>query len=140
MLEKEYEKLKEQYNKYIILIKNGNFYLSFNNDAIIINKILKYKIKETKKGIKTGFPILSLNKVLEQLNKLKINYLLLENNEIVLKKKYANNNYDKYINNKYNIISKRIKNIFDILSNNLSNKNIDLIINDIEEILCKIDL
>ena len=50
MLEK-YIKLKEKYPKSVIIIKSGNFYDCINDDAIIINKLFSYKIKELSKYV-----------------------------------------------------------------------------------------
>ena len=62
MLEK-YIKLKEKYPKSVIIIKSGNFYDCINDDAIIINRLLNYKIKELNKYIRVGFPVANINKV-----------------------------------------------------------------------------
>lgn len=53
MLEK-YIKLKEKYPKSVILIKAGNFYDCINDDAIIINNLFNYKIKQLSKYIRLG--------------------------------------------------------------------------------------
>ena len=53
MLEK-YIKLKEKYPKSLIIIKAGNFYDCINDDAIIINNLFNYKIKQLSKYIRLG--------------------------------------------------------------------------------------
>ena len=136
MLEK-YIKLKEKYPKSLIMIKAGNFYDCINDDAIIINKLFNYKIKELNKYIRVGFPINSLNRVRIILTKYEINYITVDNNDITYSK-FSRNNYSKYCSNDYFIIKNKINSINDILSNNILNPNIKDIISNIEGIICKI--
>ena len=44
-MKEKYEMYKRQYNNYVILFKQGNFYLSINDDALILNNLFNYKIK-----------------------------------------------------------------------------------------------
>ena len=44
----QYEKLKKEYPDSLLLFKSGIFYLSFQTDAIILNKIFNYCIIEEK--------------------------------------------------------------------------------------------
>ena len=93
MLEKYY-KYKIDYKNYLILIKCGNFYECINKDALIINKLFKYKVVRLSNNLKAGFPINALDKVLIRLDKEKINYIIIENK--IKKKNFFNNNYLKY--------------------------------------------
>ena len=136
MLEK-YIKLKEKYPKSLIIIKAGNFYDCINDDAIIINKLFNYKIKELNKYIRVGFPINSLNRVRIILTKYEINYITVDNNDITYSK-FMRNNYSKYCSNDYFIIKNKINSINDILSNNILNPNIKDIVSSIEGIICRI--
>ena len=136
MLEK-YIKLKEKYPKSIIIIKSGNFYDCINDDAIIINKLFNYKIKDLSKYIRVGFPLTSLNRVRIILTKYEINYITVDNNDITYSK-FTRNNYSKYINNEYFTIKNKINNINDILNNNILDSGINNIISNIEGIICKI--
>ena len=136
MLEK-YIKLKEKYPKSVIIIKAGNFYDCINDDAIIINKLFNYKIKELSKYIRVGFPKSCLNRVRIILTKYEINYITVDNNDITYSK-FSRNNYSKYCSNDYFIIKNKINNINDILSNNILNPSINNIISNIEGIICKI--
>ena len=67
MLEKYY-KYKIKYNNYILLIKIGNFYEIFDIDSLIMNKIFNYKLKPIKDTFKCGFPISSIDNVIDRLN------------------------------------------------------------------------
>ena len=103
----KYFDLKSKYKNYIVIIKNGIFYNVYGNDAYILNSLFNYKISCYSDNSVVGFPLKSLNKVLNILDKIKINYLVYEN-EIVLKRKFNKNQYN-------NIISEKINNIIDKL-------------------------
>ena len=137
MLKEKYDKYKNIYNKYLIIIKSGNFYICLNEDAIVLNNAFKFKIIESKKFIKCGFPLSSLFKVINRLNDIKINYLIVDN-DITEKEKYTTNNYDKYNTSNNYILLNRIDKIYNILKLNVNNSNINDIINNIENIVCKI--
>ena len=136
MLEK-YIKLKEKYPKSLIMIKAGNFYDCINDDAIIINKLFNYKIREFNKYIIVGFPISSLNRVRKILTKYEINYITVDNNDVTYSR-FMRNNYSKYSSNDYFIVKNKINSINDILSNNILNPNIKDIVSSIEGIICRI--
>ena len=62
--------LKLEYKEYIILFKSGSFYISFDEDSLILNKVFNYKILELKNNIKVGFPLNSLDTVISKLKEL----------------------------------------------------------------------
>ena len=119
------------------MIKAGNFYDCINDDAIIINKLFSYKIKELSKYIRVGFPKSSLNRVRTILTKYEINYITVDNNDVTYSK-FIRNNYSKYSSNDYFIVKNKINSINDILSNNILNPNIKDIVSSIEGIICRI--
>ena len=139
MLKEVYEKSKSTYKNYVVLLKSGNFYISFNKDAIIMNNIFNYQIKQVKDYIKIGFPIISINKIVNELTLRKVNYVIIDT-DIINKKKFSNNSYKKYLLEKenYEILLVRIKKINTILKNSLNNQNIKQVLDDIENVLCKI--
>ena len=49
--------LKNEYKEYVILFKSGNFYISFDEDSTILNKIFGYKIVDLKNNrhVRKGF-------------------------------------------------------------------------------------
>lgn len=111
---------KNNYNNSIVMLKIGNFYEIYAIDAYILSNIFNYKLKNESNNIKVGFPIVSLNKVLNKLNELKINYLIVEKDsvyKIVINKKFKNNKYNFYYKNYDNIkiINKRIDELFSYL-------------------------
>ena len=140
MIQDNYEKLKLQYPKSIIIIKAGNFYECINDDAIIMNNIFKYKIRKFSKYIRLGFPILSLNKVTGILTKLEINYIIVEDGSFK-KEKFKHNNYNEYSDKiiDYKWAEEKIEYINRKLKDNITNSNIVYILNEMEKILCKIN-
>lgn len=114
-----FRQLKLEYKEYVILFKSGNFYLCFDEDATIMNHIFHYKITELKNNIKVGFPISLLDKNIDILSNKRINYIVIENKQIVNSKKFELNNYNQYSSSPFHIISKysRIKNISEKLKN-----------------------
>lgn len=114
-----FRQLKLEYKEYVILFKSGNFYLCIDEDATIMNHIFHYKITELKNNIKVGFPISLLDKNIDILSNKRINYIVIENKQIVNSKKFELNNYNQYSSSPFHIISKysRIKNISEKLKN-----------------------
>ncbi len=139
MLKEQYISLKKEYEHYLILLKSGNFYISLNNDAIIMNNIFEYKILDNNSYIKIGFPITSLNKIITKLDELEINYLIFDK-EILEKIKHSSNRYKNYIiTNNYSVFLNRINKINQILKENINNSNIEKILINIESMLCMIN-
>ena len=64
---------------YVLLVKIGKFYESYNHDAYIISYLFNYKMKTLIDGDKNcGFPTNSLNKVLSMLENKSINYIVVD--------------------------------------------------------------
>lgn len=57
-MQDNYNKLKGKYPKSILLIKDGSFYISMNNDAIIMNILFGYKLKQVIKYYHDEKPVL----------------------------------------------------------------------------------
>lgn len=123
-----FRQLKLDYKECVILFKSGNFYICFDEDAVVLNNIFNYKIIELKNNIKVGFPINLFDKNIDILNSKKINYIIIDNKQIVNSKEFKLNNYTKYSSSPFNIISKysRIKNISEKLKL-ISNEKLDMI-------------
>ena len=116
MLKERYTEYKRTYEKYILLIKSGNFYLGLNDDAVVLSSIFGFKILESKSFIKCGFPLSSLNKVINRLDRLEVNYIIIANG-VVDKGKYKKNSYDKYlVRSNYDGLLDRINRINSFLS------------------------
>ena len=130
----KYNLNKNKYPKYIILIKVGIFYETYNEDAYILNNLFNYKIKEINNNKRLGFPTNSYDKVITKLKEFKINYIIIEDD--ITKKTFKQNNYSNYIPNNLTIEEKinKITNKLNILKNN---PNINTILKNIEKILLK---
>ncbi|MBQ8234301.1 MAG: hypothetical protein IJZ36_01795 [Bacilli bacterium] len=135
-MKNRYEYYKIKYKEYIILIKSGNFYVALQQDAIVLNDIFKYKLNISNNIIKVGFPINTLNKILKTLDNININYIVLDKNILHINKNKTNA-YNKYINNNISNYILRIKNINNILNQNIYN-NIDNVLDNIENIIYNI--
>ena len=128
----KYEELNKEYNDYIVLIKSGIFYITFSNDALIINSITNYLIKNNK----LGFPISSIEKVKEKLNECHINYIIVD--EKNTKFNFEDNKYKDYIKiiNKNEYKNKMKKILFDRIEYliNEDDENYNKIRNFIDEL------
>ena len=103
-----YLELRHKYKDYVIIIKNGSFYNVLGSDCYILEEMFNYKKVKIANSIKVGFPLRSLNKVINKLKYYKINYLIYDKE--LVRKKYKNNNYKNFIkilsiNNRINIIN-----------------------------------
>lgn len=129
--------LKLEYKDYIILIKSGSFYCSFDEDAVVLKKVFNYKINQLKNNIKVGFPISLIEKNTNILKKQKINYVIVEDKKVVKREKFKFNNYSKYIESVFDIISTntRINYIYESLKSMSDKKSIKDKLNRIEEII-----
>lgn len=126
---------KMEYNNYIIMIKSGSFYVSFNEDAIILNKIFGYKIVSLKNNIKVGFPINLRDKNINILENKKINYIIIEDKELSSSIRFKFNNYKKYKENYFDFIN------IDMRINKINKKLKDLSVGDnISNILDKVEM
>ena len=121
--------LKLDYKEYIILFKSGSFYISFDEDSLILNKLFNYKILNLKNNIKVGFSLNSLDVVISKLQQLNINYIIIEDKIIKDKYESENNNFSKYATSVFEVIS--INNRINKLCNKLKNIKDSNIINSI---------
>ena len=72
-----FDDLKGTYLDKIILMKCGNFYLTYDSDAMILSNIFGYK----KANGKVGFPVSILKKVTAWLKEKQISYMVYEGEE-----------------------------------------------------------
>lgn len=136
-----YQEYKEKYPDYIIFMKVGKFYEVYFEDTKLIHILTGYKISKTSNGVEqVGFPTTSLSKVLKEIYKRKINYMLLEKQEeeyqIVEKKRFQKNQYQdlkKEFHTTYQI-QKRIHHIQEILFQHMNDHNINEILTQIENL------
>ena len=133
-----FRQLKLEYSDYVILFKSGNFYISFDEDAVVMKNIFDYKFVELKNSIKVGFPLGSFDKNINKLCILNVNCLFIENRTIIDELAFVHNKYYDYYNSVYNLISSnnRINGICCMLKE-LDDKKKEVIITRIEEMLEK---
>lgn len=131
--------LKLDYKEYVILFKSGSFYISFDEDSIILNKLFNYKIINLKNNIKIGFPLGNIDIVLKKLENLKINYIIIDNKNIINKYENENNVFSNYTSSVYEVINinNRIEKIVDKLKS-IDSDSINGVLNQIEIIVDKI--
>ena len=122
----KYDYYKNNNKNVIIFIKEGVFYKTYNNDAIIMWNLFKYKINNNN----LSFSINTKDKVFNYLNELNIGYLIIGNDNIYVKgndevyilyNKLSNIYYDKY-----NKISKLNELVDNLLNKDINNYEIIL--------------
>ena len=125
----KYLELKKLHNDTLIMIKVGNFYHIYDEDAIIMFYLFKYKISDNK----VGFPVRSLDKVINKLTKNSINYYIDESNS----KCFDNNNYLELLDKSklYYELNLEIDDIYTYLISNIERKYIKRIISKIKDVI-----
>ena len=96
-MKQKYYVVKGRYKDYIIFVKSGNFWNCFYGDALIIHFLTGYNFK----NYHVGFPSKVLDKVLNKVRALNINFILVyELDDIV---KYSSNSYTFYLQEYMNL-------------------------------------
>ena len=112
----KYIKFKSSYKDYVVLIKSGNFYYSFEEDAYILKYFFGYQIRENK----VGFPLNAKAKVKSVLNRHNVNLLeIIDDYAYVLETKNENEYESKLKEAKSNIL---ISNMLSNLMNSIEVK------------------
>ncbi|MCX4254939.1 MAG: hypothetical protein OSJ63_06755 [Bacilli bacterium] len=112
----KYIKFKSSYKDYVVLIKSGNFYYSFDDDAYILKYFFNYQIRDNK----VGFPINAKAKVKSVLNRHNVNLLeIIDDYAYVLETKNENEYESKLKEAKSNIL---ISNMLSNLMNSIEVK------------------
>lgn len=125
----------------MVLVKLGSFYNVYAKDAYIVSYLFKYKIKEKENVPICSFPVSSLSKVENILEKNKINYIVVDKrNNYEEEYKVINkqeNNYEKVFEkaNTSVVIMLRIQKIYDKLLQKRDNEDISKKLEEIEMIL-----
>jgi len=137
----QYINIKTKYTKYVVMMQMGNFYECLDTDAEILSLLMNYKIKTFGEHKRVGFPIASSKKVINELNKEKINHIIIDNKngkkEITMKKKYLNNHYEDYYKNLHTLvnINNRINKINERLHEKIAHKEIISVLEQIEKLI-----
>lgn len=125
----KYLQLREKYINTLVMIKVGNFYHIYDEDAIIMFYLFKYKISDNK----VWFPVRSLDKAINKLTKNSINYYIEESNS----KYFQNNSYLELLDKSklYYERSLEIDDIYNYLISNIERKYIKRIISKIKDVI-----
>lgn len=137
-VESSVAQLRKENGNFIIILKYGAFYHTYDRDADLMSYVFDYKIKNRE----VGFPESAKDKIANKLNMEKVNYIFVEYNsgECItnLKKDFYEEN--KYLEiyskaGKYFLLKNRIDEIHKYLLNNIYSSDIKQKINNIEELL-----
>ena len=79
---KDYYNLKNEYKNSIILIKIGLFYNAYNEDAIIMHNLTKYKLYNNNGIMCTSFTDKSIDLVLSRLISMNVSYIVKTSKEL----------------------------------------------------------
>lgn len=133
-----YDSHKENDNYTLIIIKNGIFYYSYSEDAVILWFLFDYKIKD---DTELGFGTNSYDKVLKELRKSNISFKVFSSSDVILDSYDADYNlYKSYhaLSDKKYKESKELESLFskvkllvesDRDNYNLINKYLDKLLN-----------
>ena len=88
-----YNLYKEKYKSSVILIKEGIFYRTYNDDSVIMNYIFGYKLVDNY----VGFSNNSYNKVLDKLREIGIGFVVIDKDSVLLVNDGDIEVYDMYL-------------------------------------------
>lgn len=92
-------RVKGRYKDYIVLVKSGNFRNAFYGDALIIHFLTGYSFT----NYHVGFPSKVLDKVLNRVRNLNINFILVYELDDIVKYEYPSNSYTFYLQEYMNL-------------------------------------
>lgn len=97
----KYIRFKQLYKEYVVIIKSGNFYYCFDDDAYILKYFFNYQIRDNK----IGFPLNAKAKVKSVLNRNNINLVeIIDDYAYILESKNNNAYNDKLKEARSNIL------------------------------------
>ena len=92
-MKQKYFQVKGRYKDYIVFVKSGNFWHAYYGDALIIHFLTGYNFK----NYRVGFPSKVLDKVLNRVRNLNINFILVYELDDIVKYEYSSNSYTFYL-------------------------------------------
>lgn len=131
-LVEKYDLVKNKYPYHVILIKSGNFWVTYKKDSIICKYVFGYALKNNK----VAFPNKVLNKNLSKLKHNYISYILVYELDNIIIIDNINNSYTFYFNKYKDMYIEEIKynKLIDLINNKIKNNNIDYLYNNIKNI------
>lgn len=120
---------------FIKLYKNdGKFITCYNDDAYILHSIFGYKLVGEGKNDKLGFPSTVIDKIIDKLDSLSINYEIYYKKELESSKDFKKkNNYQKYLDQ--GLLQVEIDKKVDLIKYKLSRLDLKDVNKELEKIL-----
>lgn len=120
---------------FIELYKNdGRFITCYNDDAYILHSIFGYKLVGEGKNDKLGFPSTVIDKIIDKLDSLSINYEIYYKKELESSKDFKKkNNYRKYL--EQGLLQVEIDKKVDLIKYKLSRLDLKEVNKELEKIL-----
>lgn len=120
---------------FIELYKNdGKFITCYNDDAYILHSIFGYKLVGEGKNDKLGFPSTVIDKIIDKLDSLSINYEIYYKKELKSSKDFKKkNNYQKYL--EQGLLQVEIDKKVDLIKYKLSRLDLKEVNKELEKIL-----
>ena len=104
-MKEKYYRVKGMYKDFLVFIKSGNFWNVFYGDAVILHYVTGYKISNNK----FVFPLKVLDKLLSQVSKLNISYVLVYALDDIRIHDYSSNSYAFYLDKFRNVYDDELK-------------------------------
>ena len=138
---RDVKNVKIKHGDDVVLVKSGNFYRCYDKDSYIISYIMNYQVKQaTANNYMCGFPVNSLDKVIETMQNLNINYRIIdfkrEDKTVVEECNFGlKNSYEKIYMKAYKYINikRRIEEVCECLINNIEKEETLENIDEIEK-------
>lgn len=120
---------------FIELYKNdGKFIICYNDDAYILHSIFGYKLVGEGKNDKLGFPSTVIDKIIDKLDSLSINYEIYYKKKLESSKDFKKkNNYQKYLDQ--GLLQVEIDKKVDLIKYKLSRLDLKDVNKELEKIL-----
>lgn len=124
---RDVKNVKMKHGDDLVLVKSGNFYRAYDKDSYVLSYIMHYQIKQaTASTYCSGFPLNSLDKVVESLQNFNVNYRIIdfkrEDKTVVEECNFGSKNcYDEIYSKAYKYINmkRRIEEMCECLINNI---------------------
>lgn len=123
-LQERYSTLKKYYKDSLVLIKSGLFYITYDEDAYLLNYLFDYQVIDNK----VGFPSSKIDSVKEELKKCQINVYISDTDEFI------QNNENKYVS----IVALAHKNYFNELNIKVLLEEISFLLHNNQENIIKV--
>ena len=90
---RKFEELEERYPDSLVMQLRGKFYCAYDKCAVVLSDIFDYKLKSTDTSSRCGFSIEAFDKVKDELDRLHINYVFVQNGKVLDEGKFKNNGF-----------------------------------------------